>query len=146
MSKLNSLLDKMPGLLKQAEELQISVKAIGKPRKKTEKSAPKAENFSTASPKPGAALEASVVSEDTAQPPDMPQEKEEYEDPVLKHAPDNIPADHVRRVVFLYSKESSELLNSLLKEIDAITLSSKNNPFFVSRASVRQAEEMILSI
>ena len=140
LESLNSLLDKMPVLLKQAEELQISVKAIGKARKKADTSVPKTENPASVS-NTAALSESSVVSEDNDPQPDATaHEQEEDEDPVLKHAPDNISANHIRRVVFLYSKESAELLNSLLKEIDSITLSSKNNPFFVSRASVRQAD------
>jgi len=165
LESINSLLDKMPGLLKQAEELQISRRELEKEKAETElKMQPGKETIISS----GERLNAEEGRYNEYQIPSIPQitgtsETEYVEeikkrqnvrnsdssgkpasygsgDPVFRRAPASISQDHKRRVVFLYSEDSSLLLETFLNDMDSLSLASKSNPFFVSRASVRKSD------
>ncbi|MBO4555469.1 MAG: hypothetical protein J5706_01825, partial [Elusimicrobiales bacterium] len=127
LESLNSLLDKMPGLLKQAEELQISRRELEKEKDDAEKKTAGMMNL----PVGNSSDFAQTSDYNEYQIPEIRQESDtasrikendehkasetaaagpdEKTDPVFRKAPASMPQDHRRRVVFLYS-ESSELL------------------------------------
>ena len=132
LESLNVLLEKMPGLVKKAEDLQLS-------RRELEKA--KAESMrvsASAAGKPAAAEKSAAPV--PPPPPVKKQNAESRKDTVYRHSPETIPPENRRRVVFLYSAENLKLMEKLLKEIDAVALASKEHPFFVNRAAVRKAD------
>ena len=57
-----------------------------------------------------------------------------------KKAPDGIPEERVRSLMFLYSQEDKALCASILAELDSICLKSATKPMFVRRASVAECD------
>ena len=181
LESLNSLLDKMPGLLKQAEELQISRRELEK--ENLEHTAEKKQVVLQAAPNPPEEKPAhkaidekkpvdtvintkeenpvwneysmagqnsdedSKESEKQADEKPKPEEKKAISipkgNPVLRNVPDGVPQSRCRRVMFLYTQDSSQLLETFLEDMYSYSLSSKENPFFVSRASVRKSDDAV---
>lgn len=57
--------------------------------------------------------------------------------------PQEIPAERVRSVVFLYAAEEKAFCASVLTELDAICLKSAEKPMFIKRASVKECDPEI---
>ena len=138
LESLNGLLEKMPDLLKRAEDLQISRRELEKEKANSGHSSQLA-----AVPEKTVSIEQNASGSDfysSPMPADSIQEDiDSNPDPLTRHAPKSIPQNHRRRVVFLYSEDCSNLLESFLKDADSVSLASKENQFFITRAIVRRA-------
>lgn len=132
LESLNVLLEKMPGLVKKAEDLQLSRRELEKAKAETMRSAGNKVQQTEPAEKSGTPV--------PPPPPVQRQNAESRKDPVYRHSPETIPPENRRRVVFLYSAENSKLMEKLLKEIDSVALASKEHPFFVNRAAVRKTD------
>lgn len=62
----------------------------------------------------------------------------DFEGLAAKQAPEGIPADRVRSMMFLYSPEEKGFCAAVLAELDAICLKSATKPMFIRRAGVRE--------
>lgn len=61
----------------------------------------------------------------------------DLEELAAKQAPEGIPADRLRTLMFLYGPEDKALCATALAELDAICLKSSTKPMFIKRASVK---------
>jgi hypothetical protein len=77
--------------------------------------------------------EKTVIYEADAAPAAAPADLESL---AAKQAPENVSADRVRTVAFLYAAEDAGLCAELLAELDAVCLQSPSSPMFVKRAFV----------
>jgi len=57
-----------------------------------------------------------------------------------KQAPEGIPAERLRTLMFLYGPDDKALCATALAELDAICLKSATKPMFIKRASVKECE------
>lgn len=140
LESLNGLLEKMPGLIKRAEDLQISRRELEKEKANSghiqHPDALIGKTVSIEQNSSGADFYSSPMPADSVQ--SVQEEADSNQDPLTRHAPKAIPQNHLRRVVFLYSEDCAGLLESFLKDADSVSLASKENPFFITRAIVRK--------
>jgi len=64
----------------------------------------------------------------------------DLEELAAKQAPEGIPAERLRTLMFLYGPEDKALCATALAELDAICLKSATKPMFIKRASVKECE------
>jgi hypothetical protein len=64
----------------------------------------------------------------------------DLEELAAKQAPEGIPAERLRTLMFLYGPEDKALCATALAELDAICLKSATKPMFIRRASVKECE------
>ncbi|MGD9642259.1 MAG: hypothetical protein AB7V08_05905 [Elusimicrobiales bacterium] len=64
----------------------------------------------------------------------------DLEDLAARQAPEGIPAERLRTLMFLYGPEDKALCATALAELDAICLKSATKPMFIKRASVKECD------
>ena len=64
----------------------------------------------------------------------------DLEELAAKQAPEGIPAERLRTLMFLYGPEDKALCATALAELDAICLKSSVKPMFIKRASVKECD------
>lgn len=64
----------------------------------------------------------------------------DLEELAAKQAPEGIPAERLRTLMFLYGPEDKALCATALAELDAICLKSAAKPMFIKRASVKECD------
>jgi hypothetical protein len=64
----------------------------------------------------------------------------DLDDLAAKQAPEGIPAERLRTLMFLYAPEDKALCATALAELDAICLKSSSKPMFIKRAAVKECD------
>ncbi|PKM98820.1 MAG: hypothetical protein CVU79_00815 [Elusimicrobia bacterium HGW-Elusimicrobia-3] len=64
----------------------------------------------------------------------------DLEELAAKQAPEGIPAERLRTLMFLYGPDDKALCATALAELDAICLKSPTKPMFIKRASVKECD------